>query len=82
MRQKLEATEGKALRINWCGAKKINICWVPSTDQKMRQKLFLSLVKDPPHKLVWHPAGIYVRGTKPKMKNCPAECSTGRIIRN
>jgi len=80
MRQKIVANEGQALRINWCCAKKINICGVPNTEKKMRQKLFLSLQRGPPHKLVWHPAAKYVRGANSKMKNCPAECLTGRKI--
>jgi len=80
MRQKFVASEGQALRINWCGTKKINICGVPNTEKKMRQKLFLSLQRGPPHKMVWHPAAKYMQGANPRMEICPAECSTGRKI--
>jgi len=80
MRQKWVSNEGEALRINWFGAKKVNICGVPNTEKKIRQKGFVSLLLGTPHKLVWHPAGKYLRGANQKKKNCPAGCLTdGKI---
>jgi len=48
----------------------------------MRQKMFLSLLRGSSHKLVWHPAGKYVRGANSRKKNCPAESLTGGKIYN
>jgi len=72
------SNEGQALRINWFGTEKIIICWVPNTEKKIRQNLFVSLLGGTPHKLVWHPAGNYTRGANSRKKNLPAEGLTDR----
>jgi len=80
MHQKLVSNEGQALCINWFGIKKMKTCGVPNTEKKIRQKLLVSLLLGTPHKLIWHPAGKYLRGANQTKKNCPAGCLThGKI---
>jgi len=55
---------------------------VSNIDKKIRQKLFLSLLRGSPHKLIWHSAGKYVWGANSNKKNWPAEGSTGSKIEN
>jgi len=43
--------KGQALRINWCGAGKINICGEPNTEKKICENFFVSLLLSTPHKL-------------------------------
>jgi len=58
----------------------MNICGVLNTEKKIRQKLFLSLLRGTPHKLDWHPAAKNLRGANQSKKNWPAECLTDRKI--
>jgi len=74
MRQKL-VSNGQALRINWCGAKKRSVCEVPNTENAPKVVFIVTERLSAYTVLV---SRMYIHaGSQAKKENWPAEGLTG-----